>query len=159
MAQTITSSHVSWTVEIDGKDLVVRNIEATCFGGAYDSGDNGETESGVFNDGSDKALLGIALPIRSIEKATAGSPLAFKGAHIPWKTKVMVWKGNDESKAIECILIDNGPDVAVYPSHALDLNPNVAGHFAPDFDPKKLANEWEGSGFSYRIIGGAAYVS
>ena len=160
MAQTLTSAHVPWVVTVDGDDLVVRNIVATCFGGAYDQGDNGQTESGILNDGSDPTLMGVALPIRSTEAATRGSPLAFSGPHIPWQTQVNVWKEKDgEETAIECILCDNGPDVLVYPTHALDLNPNVAAHFAPLMDPRKLANEWSGMGFSYRILGAAQYVS
>jgi hypothetical protein len=30
--------------------------------------------------------------------------------------------------------------------------------FAPGFDPKKIADEWSGEGFSYRIIGGAKFA-
>lgn len=153
-------SKLPWTAEIDGEDLIVRNIKATCFGGAYDAGDNGQTESGIPNDGSDPKLMGIALPIRSIEKATRNSPLAFKGAHIPWETHVWVWREADgPEKGCDTILIDNGPDVSRYPTHALDLNPNVARFFSPEFDPRTIANKWSGSGFSYRIIGGAKWIS
>lgn len=156
----IKSTHCPWSVEVDGDDLVVRNILATAFGGKYDSGDSGETESGVKNDGLDPSLMGIALPIRSTEKATAESPLAFKGPHIPWLTKVLVWKeSKGESTAISTVLIDNGPNVLLFPSHGLDLNPNVAAKFAPNIDPKKIANQFSMSGMSYRIIGGAKYVS
>jgi hypothetical protein len=153
-------SQLPWTAEINGDDLVVRNIRATCFGGAYDSGDNGQTESGILNDGTDPNLFGVALPIRSVESATMRSPLAFKGPHIPWRTFVMVWREVEgEASARKCILIDNGPDVSRFPLHALDLNPNVALLFAPGFDPKKIADEWSGEGFSYRIVGGAKFAS
>jgi hypothetical protein len=153
-------SKLPWTAEIDGDDLVVRNVLATCFGGAYDSGDDGQTESGVLNDGSDPTLMGVALPIRSVEKATRQSPLAFKGPHIPWFTMVKVWReASGEETAIECKLIDNGPDVARFPRHAIDLNPNVALRFAPYYDPKRIANDWSGVGFSYRIVGGAKWIS
>ena len=144
---------------MDGNDLVVRNIRATCFGGAYDIGDNGQTESGVLNNGSDPHLMGVALPIRSTERATRISPLAFKGPHIPWKSVVRVWREKDgEESGVDCILIDNGPDVSRFPTHALDMNPNAALYFAPYFDPKRIANEWSGVGFSYRIVGGAQYI-
>jgi len=110
-----------WFVSVEGNDLVVRNITATCFGGGHDAGDNGQTESGVINDGSNPALMGCALPIRSTEAATKGSPLAFSEAHIPWGTKVKVWKQiQGEATAITVSLIDNGPLVRVYPTHALD---------------------------------------
>jgi hypothetical protein len=159
----IQSDGIPWVVLVDGNDLVVRNIRATCFGGQFDSGDDGQTESGVPNHGfptADAYPMGVALPIRSTEAATRNSPLAFKGPHIPWKTVVKVWREADgEESAVECVLIDNGPDVSKYPSHALDLNPNVALHFAPDFDPKKIADQWSADGFSYRIVGGAQYVS
>jgi hypothetical protein len=159
----IQSDGIPWVVEVDGDDLVVRSIRATCFGGKFDKGDNGQTESGILNNGfptADAYPMGVALPIRSSEAATQNSPLAFKGPHIPWKTVVKVWREADgEATAVECILIDNGPDVSRFPSHALDLNPNVALRFAPDFDPTKIADQWSDEGFSYRIVGGAAYVS
>lgn len=149
-----------WTYVVDGDDLVVRNIIATCFGGKYDKGDNGQTESGIPNDGRDLTLLGCALPIRSIERATAPSPLAFKGPHIPWGTKVKVWRERDgESKSITCVLIDNGPNVLLYPTHALDLNPNAARLFRPDIAFAKLANAFMETGMSYRVVGGAKHIS
>lgn len=156
--QVLSSPHVPWTVEVDGDDLVVRDITATCFGGRFDLGDNGQTESGIKNDGSDESLFGVALPVRSTEKATINSPLAFKGPHIPWFTQVNVWRGDNEDDAVACVLIDNGPDVSRFPTHALDLNPNVAAYFAPNIAASRLANAFSGTGFSYRIIGGAQYA-
>jgi len=154
---------IPWTVQVDGDDLVVHNILATCFGGEFDSGDNGQTESGVMNNGfptADAYPMGVALPIRSVELATRNSPLAFGGPHIPWMTPVKVWRETaGEQTAVACILIDNGPDTRDYPSHALDLNPNVVLHFVPGYDPRKVADEWSDTGFSYRIVGGAKYVS
>ena len=152
-------SKLPWTALIDGNDLVVLNIKATCFGGRYDAGDNGQTESGLKNDGSNDLLL-CALPIRSLEAATRNSPLAFKGPHIPWRTPVIVWhQGTPESSGIICHLADNGPDVSKYPTHALDLNPNAALKFSPGYDLCKIANEWSMDGLCYRIIGGAQFVS
>lgn len=156
-------SAIPWNYTVDGDDLVVRNITATCFGGMFDSGDNGETESGVPNNGFPVAGAyprAVALPIRSTEAATKDSPLAFKGPHIPWGTSVMVWRESDgEGTSQEGSLLDNGPDVQEFPTHALDLNPNMALLFAPGFDPKKIADEWSESGFSYRIVGGAKFIS
>jgi len=154
---------IPWTVLVDGNDLVVRNILATCFGGKFDTGDNGKTESGVMNNGfptADAYPMGVALPIRSTEAATQGSPLAFSGPQIPWMTTVKVWREADgEATAINCILIDNGPKVSQYPDHALDLNPNVVLYFSPKADPRTVANTWSAPGFSYRIVGGAKFVS
>ncbi len=150
----------TWTYTIEGEDLIVRNIIATCFGGKYDSGDDGHTESGVMNDGSNPGLLGAALPIRSIERATIDSPLAFKGPHIPWSTPVTVWRELEgEETAIECQLIDNGPDVLKYPTHALDLTPCAAMHFDPELTLRFVADDFEKTGMSFRVIGGARFIS
>ncbi len=153
------ASSLPWAPEIDGVDLVIRNVTGTCFGGDHDTGDNGQTESGIPTAGN-PGLLGCALPIRSTERATACSPLAFKGPHIPWKTRVKVWReAEGEETAIELELVDNGPDVSRYPTHAIDLTPAAALHFAPGFDLRKIANSWSSAGMSYRIIGGARFAS
>lgn len=152
-------SKLPWSVKMDGDDLVVTNITATCFGGRWDKGDDGQTESGIKNDGTTTQWL-VALPIRSTEAATRNSPLAFTGPHIPWGTKVRCWKTEKgEQTGGIGILADNGPDVEEYPNHALDMNPNMVLGFHPNLDPKKVANSWEESGWSYRILGGAKYVS
>lgn len=158
-------SKLPWTAYVDGDDLVVNNVKGTCFGGRYDSGDSGQTESGVMNNGSNK-LLQCALPIRSIEKATKNSPLAFKGPHIEWKTKVLVWTNDQkECDAVETILTDNGPDISKYPDHALDLNPEAALRFIGPYKEKdrekilrNIANTFSRKDFNYRIIGGAKYI-
>jgi hypothetical protein len=151
-------SKLPWTAVIDGNDLVVTGIKATCFGGRHDAGDNGLTESGIRNDGSNNLLL-CALPIRSLEAATKDSPLAFPGAHIPWRTPVIVWREGEEHNGIACLLADNGPDVSRFPTHALDLNPQAALHFSPGYDPVKIANEWSMDRMCYRIVGGAKFIS
>jgi hypothetical protein len=150
-----------WNYIVDGEDLVVRNIYATAFGGRYDKGDNGQTESGFPNDGSYPWFLGVALPIRSTEVATAGSPLAFAGPHIPWFTPVHVWlEAAGEQSAVVACLIDNGPDVLDFPNHALDMNPPLAALFAgAGVDPVALVNDWSTTGISYRIVGGAKWIS
>ncbi len=153
-------SLLPWTAEVDGDDLVIRNVMATCFGGAYDKLDNGETESGLMNDGSDPKLFGVALPIRSNEAATRNSPIAFKGEHIPWETYVFVWNETDgPDKGCEAKLIDNGPDVLKHPTHAFDVNPPVARHFNPEMSLQTVANSWQRKGMSCRIIGAARYIS
>lgn len=160
--RVLSSSAVPWTVAVDGADLVVNNIIATCFGGGNDAGDNGQTESGVMNDGSNPNLLGVALPIRSAEAATAGSPLAFKGPHIPWGTLVKVWRtASGERTAVLATagVIDNGPDTLQFPTHGIDLTVAMAAQFAPSIPVADLANDWSEDGFSYRILGGAAFVS
>ncbi|MDR3406399.1 MAG: hypothetical protein P4L99_28195 [Chthoniobacter sp.] len=155
----ILKGNTPWVAIIDGQDIVVRGVLATCFGGGHDQGDNGETESGIPNDGRNPHLLGVALPIRSIEAATAGSPLAFPGLHIPWESEVRVWRDADgEDTAIVTQLIDNGPNDRKYPTHGLDMTVSAAHHFAPHIPVELLANSWEGEGFSYRIKGAARYA-
>ena len=145
-------------VEVDGPDLLLRNVIATAFGGGHDKGDDGQTESGVLNDGSNPKLMGCALPIRSTESATAPSPLTSSGPHIPWGTKVRFWAaGADESTAIECVLIDNGPDVKVYPNHAADLCVYPASLFSPRIPIKQMANVFEAH-VNIRIVNGASFI-
>jgi hypothetical protein len=146
--------------QIQGQDVVVTTpVVVTCFGGGYDTGDDGQTESGVLNDGSNPNLMGCALPVRSTEASTRPSPFADPNKpHIPWGTTVLFWSGTDESKAISTKLIDNGPDVAKYPTHWGDLTVKAAAHFAgPNFPTDQLANNWNAV-LSYRIVGGAPYV-
>lgn len=149
----------TWGIKIDGDDILIENVKATCFGGPYDAGDDGQTESGIMNDGSN-SIKQIALPIRSTEHATACSPLANpRKPHIPWETICSVWRASEgEGSARRAMLTDNGPDVALYPDHAMDFNPELVLDFEPDADPKKVANNWMGVGFCCRIPGGAKYV-
>lgn len=150
---------IPWAAIIDGNDVIVRNVLATSFGGGFDKGDNGETESGVMNDGRDPHLMGCALPIRSTEHATKGSPLASAThKHIPWGTEVIVWRqNNDESHGISCKLIDNGPDVSKYPDHGFDATIAVAQALGAKGTPKEIANGWSGM-VCYRIKGAAKYL-
>lgn len=148
-----------WVALIDGDDVVGRNLFGTCWGGGHDPGDDGQTQSGLPNDGRYAKLAGVALPIRSIERATAGSPLAFPGPHIPWFTKVLVWlEEAGEASAITCQLIDNGPDELHYPTHALDLTVWVAQQFAPKIPLELLPRYFGMTGLSFRIIGAAKYA-
>lgn len=158
-----------WTYEIDGADLVVRNVTVTAFGGVQDvlsGADNGETESGVKTavkvDGvwTDTWVKGCALPIRSIEAATRPSPLAFKGPHLPWKTLVKFWEGAAEPEQLECNtfpLLDNGPNVSRYPTHAADLTKSAAAYFS-DLPKNRLTSDFSMVA-SFRIMDGARWIS
>ncbi len=150
-------SNVSWTAAIEGNDLVVSSIEATCFGGAHDPPDKGKTASGIAHNGTDLTLMRIALPVVKSDKRTMVSPVAFV-PRIPWETKAIVWSDDDPSRTVECILIDNGPDVADDPTHALALNPNVVLKFDPTADPMQVARNWSKPNFFYRIVGGAKFA-
>ena len=157
--KTISRQGIPWVAEIDGEDVIVRDVQATAFGGGGDRGDDGKTESGVMNDGRDPHLMGCALPIRSNEMATRNSPLACSyKPHIPWHTKVRVWVGNDESRGVDCTVIDNGPNVMRFTSHAFDATVAVARALGADGDNHHIANCW-GARVSYRIFGAAQYLA
>lgn len=155
----IIPSKLPWTPTVEGADIVVRNIFATCFGGDHDDADNGETESGVKTRGHEATLFGCALPIRSVEKATASSPLAFPGARIPWGTRVSVWvESEGEKTAFDVSLIDNGPNVLKHPSHALDITPAAAHRLRPSIPVDRASRMFSMPGISYRIHGAAQYA-
>lgn len=155
----IIPSLLPWTPTVEGADIVVRNIFATCFGGDHDDADNGETESGVKTRGHEATLFGCALPIRSAEQATKTSPLAFPGTHIPWGTTVSVWvESEGEKTAFNVSLIDNGPDVLKHPTHALDVTPAAAHRLRPSIPLARAAQLFSFNGLSYRIHGAAQYA-
>ena len=158
----LKSEHCPWSVEVDGADLVVRNIVANTLSAAITTAAiMVSPESGLRTRGN-LGLLGCALPIRSLEASTRLSPLAFKGPHFPWFIPVKVWReadGEDSALLLEKGLIDNGPDVLKYPTHALDLTVAGRRHFAPEIPLIKIADDFELSGLSYRIVGGAQWIS
>jgi hypothetical protein len=151
-----------WQIQRQGNDIIVKNVDITCWGGGNDAGDGGQTESGILNDGSDPNLLGCALPIRSTENATRMSPLAdAQTAHIPWGTTVHFWKGSDEydpANSIDTVLIDNGPDFEKYPNHAGDLTVAAAQFFSPQISIYQIANKFSAI-LNYRIINAAMYCN
>lgn len=134
----------SWTFTKDGDDLLILGQIVTAFGGGYDKGDDGETESGVMNDGRDPGLMGCALPIKLNEKATAMSPLALDPP-IPWLTPVKIWLGDEANPKIMAMtkLIDEGPNELLYPNHVGDITVAVAHLFAPNMLLDELANNFE----------------
>jgi hypothetical protein len=152
-------SNLPWTAYIDGDDVVLIDVIATCFGGDYDAGDNGLTESGARTKGN-PSIMGIALPVRSTEAATRISPLADPNKpHIPWFSKCRVWrKWEGESLGCDAEVIDNGPDELHFPTHAFDVTPAVAHHFTPGMPLASLPNDWEANGMCLRIFGAAKYV-
>lgn len=81
------------------------------------------------------------------------------GPKIPWLTPVHVWREADgEGTAVVCQLIDNGPDMLVYPNHALDLTCWAAANWAGGLAIQDLPNDWDSPGFSYRIVGAASFA-
>lgn len=149
--KTIRRTGWKFTVEVHGDDAIVNNTTATWFGGGNDPLDNGETASGVMNDGRNPKLLGCALPVAWYSKSTQNSPFipnphaVRKVPSIPWKTEVIVTSDN---VSLTVPLIDNGP--ARSAGDAIDLTQFAFKHFAP---LKKGVIT-----VSIRIPGGAKYV-
>ena len=142
---------------IDGEDIVVdcEGVFATCFGGAYDNEDNGETASGVST--KKPGVIGCALPVVASFKATSGSPLAFK-TRIPWQTPVDITIKGVTIKGVP--LLDNGPAKSASKpgfAHAIDLTVAAAAQFATYVAPSKLADQFF-EPVSFRIKGAAKYA-
>lgn len=157
--KTISRPGWSFSVIVEGNDLVVKNTTATWFGGDNDPHDNGETASGVRTKGN-PAILGCSLPMdyqgkhKPTVKAVGGSPIPMlpygvfaNGKERPGGTRVIVTSG---SASITVPLIDIGP--AKWARDGIDLT--IAAF-------KLLAGGSIKRGVipvSYRILGGARFV-
>lgn len=139
------------TLEIDGDDLVVRNVRCTCFGGTDDPQDSGETASGVST--KDPDIRGAALPRRY----TGHNPAVLKALgdglippRVPFHLPVEITDlatGHQEWAPF----IDIGP--ASHTGNYLDVTEAVA----KKFDPEATARSFE-MRCDYRIVGGAKYL-
>lgn len=138
-----------WNAWIDGDDIVVMDCRATCFGGANDPQDSGETASGISTK-LNPGIIGCALPLAyrgtssALVKALGGSPLP----KIPWRTKVEI---TSNGKTITASLIDLGP--AKKTGNAIDLTIAAARMFDRKATATRFAMEC-----SYRIKGAAKYA-
>lgn len=139
----IRKSGWNFVVVVDGEDLLVENVRATAFGGYSDSGDNGETASGMPTKHTPEPF-GCALPILPNVSATSNSPFPL----LPWGTVVYVTSGDAE---FYCPLIDNGP--AKSSGNAIDLCVRCAKFI----DPKATANNFEAI-VSFRVLKGATFL-
>lgn len=148
---TILRGDGSWpfSAHVDGDDIVVAGVRGTCFGGANDPQDSGETASGISTK-ANPTIRACALPMiytgknKALRKALGGSPIP----KLPWKTMVEIM-GN--SKRLTVPVIDLGP--AKRTGNAIDLT-IAAARF---FDGKATATNFELE-CSYRIIGGAKFL-
>jgi hypothetical protein len=105
-----------FAVNIEGDDLVVRNVVCTWFGGPNDPQDSGETASGV-NTKENPNILGCSLPMDGFHHSTTdGSPLP----RLPWNTFVKV-RNLANSREISVPLIDLGPSLFAPSGAAIDL--------------------------------------
>lgn len=125
---------------------MIKRGPVTAFGGAEDTGDSGETASGISTK-DNPSYLGCALPMRrdSMEELR-GSPIP----KMPWKTPV-VFQDIQSGKTVMTNLIDLGP--AKWTKNIGDLT--VAA--AKEFDVNATANNFK-MNLAIRIIGGAQYV-
>lgn len=139
-----------WTAQVDGDDILVIGVRATCFGGGDDTQDNGETASGVSTK-DNPTLKACALPMayagpsEALRKALGGSPIP----KLPWRTPVQIMSNG---RTLTVPVIDLGPGKRT--GNALDLT-IAAARF---FDGAATASKFE-LWCSYRIIGGAKFLT
>lgn len=138
-----------WSAHVDGDDILVIGVRATCFGGSNDPQDSGETASGISTKGN-PTLKACALPMiytgknRALLAALGGSPIP----KMPWKTQVEVMSNG---KRLVVPVIDLGP--AKKTGNAIDLTIAAARYF----DGRATATNFA-MDCSFRILGGAKYL-
>lgn len=149
-----------FTARVDGDDIVVENVKATCFGGSSDPQDNGDTASGMSTK-TNPLIQAVSLPMdgRQFPGMSAAEHRALDGSPIPrlpWHTMVEVTANGKLIRPNQGV-IDLGPGKqATRPgslAHAIDLT--VAA--ARLIDPKASATNFSAV-VSYRIIDGAKYI-
>lgn len=138
-------------LEIDGDDLVVRNVRGTCFGGTADHQDNGDTASGVST--RTPGVLGVALPRRYTGANHALQKALGEGIIPPGLPFLLPVEVTDlaTGKTHSAPFIDIGP--ATHTGNYIDLTPA----FARQFDPHATATRFE-IRCDYRVKGGAKFV-
>lgn len=119
---------------------------ATWFGGGNDPGDDGQTASGILNDGSDPGLLGCALPFPT-SFADRGSPLPI----MPYRTTLVEFTAIPSGIKLIVPVIDDGPALDATSKAAFDLTQAAFKGLGGDL--KKGSIQVIG-----RIIGGAKYL-
>lgn len=139
------------TLEIDGDDLVVRNVRSTCFGGTSDPQDSGDTASGIST--KDPDIRGVALPRRytghngPLLKALGDGLIP---ARVPFGLPVEITDlatGHQEWAPF----LDIGP--ASHTGNFLDVTEAVAKLF----DSAATSRNFEMQ-CTYRVVGGAKYL-
>lgn len=148
-----------WSAYIDGDDIVVFDARATCFGGASDPQDSGETASGISTK-ANPTLAACALPMdgRSFKglspaehRALDGSPIPRLGAW-PKRARQTVVEVTANGKTISIPVIDLGPGKRT--GNAIDLT--IAA--ARMFNPKASATNFE-LRCDFRIKGAAQFLT
>jgi len=159
----ITPARDGWKFDayIDGDDIVMFGVRATCFGGANDPQDNGKTASGILTKGN-PGLEAVSLPMdyrgqsRSTKNALWGSPIPLmpfglksSGADNPAGCWVTVSRGG---KSFRWPCIDLGP--AHRTGNAIDLTIAAARKFAPQASATNFS-----AIVDVRIHGGAKFLT
>lgn len=141
-----------WRAFVDGLDIVVTNARATCFGGADDPQDSGETASGISTkDNPDLAAVSLPMDGRMFHGLSPAEHAALDGSplpRVPWETKVMVTSGG-----VSHIfpVIDLGPGKRT--GNAIDCTKAAARKFKPNATTRDFEMRCD-----LRIIGGAQFV-
>jgi hypothetical protein len=149
-----------FTAQLDGDDIVLRGVKATCFGGAHDPQDDGGTASGI-NTKKHPDIQAVSLPMdgrqftglnRHERAALNGSPIP----RMPWHTPVEITIRGETVHFVQGV-IDLGPGKqATRPGdrpHAVDLTEGAARLF----DPHATSTNFEAVA-DVRIIGAAKYA-
>jgi hypothetical protein len=147
-----------WVAYIDGDDIVVKGAKATCFGGANDPQDSGETASGISTK-KYPHLAACSLPMdgRMWPNLSAAERKALDGSPIPrlgdWPKRALdtVVEITSGGKTISVPVIDLGPGKRT--GHAIDLT--VAA--ARKFNPKATATNFKIT-CDFRIKGAAKFA-
>lgn len=158
MKKILTPPGWSFSVQVDGDDLVVEKTAATWFGGSSDPLDSGETACGYPTKGHPD-LLGCSLPMnyqgRSVatRKAVGGSPIPMlpwglnsRGQTRPGGTQVIVTRGE---KSVTVPLIDIEP--AKWTGKAIDLTLPAFCALGGTLRQGVIA-------VNFRILGGAKFI-
>ena len=156
---TILRGKGTWAFfgQIEGDDIVVRNVWATAFGGNADPQDNGETASG-YNTKDHPAVTAVALPMDGYGvKSLTGSPipkLQF-GLHSNGETNPdgahVIVTSHDGKETPALPVIDLGPSRST--QNGIDLTVAAAKMFYPQASASNFKVRVD-----YRILGAAKHV-
>jgi hypothetical protein len=107
----------SFTAQVSGNDIVVRNVKSSWFGGPDDPSDSGQTASGL-STRANPNLIGCALPMDGFKNPrTNGSPIP----RLPFLTTMVSVTNRKTNITLGVKLIDLGPAKPPSSHAALDL--------------------------------------
>lgn len=149
--------NITWKPVVDGNDIIIGDftnpVTASWFGGPSDSGDDGQTASGVPNHTI--GVLGCAMPMRISNGKHVADCADSPFENIPWQTMVTVSsliKGPSlpiVGSVLTIPVIDVGP--ATHLNRPIDLTPFVFVRLGGDLKVGLLH-------CFIRIINGAKYL-